>query len=291
MCFPVSLPRLRDHAPTLVASLTLLASGALFAQSATQGEVDALKAQMERMQKQYEDRISNMESQMKSLESKAQSGTILNTRILTDENGTAVAPSGPTLDEAFLKTLTRNFQFAMYARVGVLFNQHGGGAPFSFNLPDNDGGRPRLGNENDMYMEPTWIQKHILGDSPDVANVTFWLTPQIAFNHNRATAIHTIPNASDGDFNWSIREAYSEMKNVFKGAPEITFWGGARFYDRWNVDPNDYFYLDDSGYGAGVHDIDLGFGKLWLAYFGGQNDNFVSNDVGAFYKHTFDAIA
>jgi maltoporin len=217
---------------------------------------------------------------------------------LTDENGTAVVPSGPTLDASFLKTLTRNFVFQVYARAGVIFNQHGGGAPFSFNMPDNDGGRPRLGNENDFYMEPSWQQNHILGDSPDVADVSFRFTPAMFYNLNRATFNTSVINSSIGkngthdagtDAGWLLREAYSEMKNVFKGAPEVTFWGGARFYDRWNVDSNDYFYLDDSGYGAGVHDIDLGFGKLWLAYLGGQNDLFVSNNVGAFYKHTFDA--
>src|SRR3974390_136582 len=118
-----------------------------------------------------------MESQMKSLESKAQSGTILNTRILTDENGTAVAPTGPTFDEAFLKTLTRNFVFQVYCRAGVMFTNHGGSigstGSAGFNLPDNDGGRPRLGNEPDIYMELSWQQNHILGDSPDVADVSF----------------------------------------------------------------------------------------------------------------------
>ncbi|MBV8969829.1 MAG: carbohydrate porin, partial [Verrucomicrobia bacterium] len=145
-----------------------------------------------------------------------------------------------------------------------------------------------LGNENDIYMELSWQQNHILGDSPDVADVSFRVTLAIFYNLNRATFNTTAINTS-GDAGFTMREAYAEMKNVFKSAPEITFWGGERFYDRWNVDSNDYFYLDDSGYGAGVHDIDLGFGKLWLAYFGGQNDLFVSNKVGAFYKHTFDA--
>ena len=43
------------------------------------------------------------------------------------------------------------------------------------------------------------------------------------------------------------------MKNVFKSAPEVTFWGGARF----STDPEDYFWLDISGYGAGVYNIDV----------------------------------
>jgi len=79
----------------LVASLTLLASGGLFAQSADQNsgqnDVSALKTQMQKMQKDYEDRISAMEAEMKSLESKADTGSILNTRILTDADGKEVS--------------------------------------------------------------------------------------------------------------------------------------------------------------------------------------------------------
>ena len=78
---------------TLAASLTLLTTGALFAQSADQSDVSALKTQMEKMQRQYEQRISAMEAQMKSLESKADSGTILNTRILTDSEGKGGPPA------------------------------------------------------------------------------------------------------------------------------------------------------------------------------------------------------
>jgi len=87
MCFPASFPRLLGLKASLVASLALLTSGALYAQNSDSGDVNALKAQMEKMQKQYEDRISAMESKMQSLESKADSGSILNTHVLTDDNG------------------------------------------------------------------------------------------------------------------------------------------------------------------------------------------------------------
>src|SRR5262249_38651289 len=121
MNHPAKFPGLRGMKCTLAASLTLLTTGALFAQSADQSDVSALKAQMEKMQRQYEQRISAMEAQMKSLESKADSGTILNTRILTDSDGKG-GPPAPVLTEDFLKSLTRNFVFAMYARAGFMFN-------------------------------------------------------------------------------------------------------------------------------------------------------------------------
>ncbi len=64
---------------------------------------------MEKMQKEYEDRISTMESKMQSLESRAESGSILNTHVLTDADGKQYEGKGPALDESFLKSLTRNF--------------------------------------------------------------------------------------------------------------------------------------------------------------------------------------
>ena len=84
---PVSPRSLHGWKFTLVAGLSLLTTDALFAQSAGQSDVDALKAQMNQMQRQYEQRIEAMEGKMKALESNANSGSILNTRVLTDADG------------------------------------------------------------------------------------------------------------------------------------------------------------------------------------------------------------
>jgi maltoporin len=253
-------------------------------------DVSALKNQMQKMQKEYEDRISAMEAEMKSLESKADTGSILNTRILTDADGKEVA-AAPTLDESFLKSLTRNFTFSAYVRAGFQFNGNGGGGNFNFNVPNFPHfGRERLGNENDTYMELTWMQAHMLGDSPDVMDVSMTFTPAIRYVQSRASFTGSkggVEN-SGNDFDFVLRQAFLEMKNVFKGAPEITFWGGERFYDRFNTDPDDYFWLDTSGYGAGVYNIDVGVGKLAFAWLGGLNDNFLSPSIGTFFKHTFD---
>jgi maltoporin len=261
----------------------------LFAQqSGDQSDIEALKAQVQQMrqenqqlQKQYE----SMESKMQSFESKADSGSILNTHVLTDADGKQYEGKGPALDESFLKSLTRNFSFSVYVRAGVQFNGNGGSGNFSFNLPDRDGGRPRLGNESDVYMELTWKQAHMLGDNPDVMDVSMAFTPAIVYNSGRFSG-NQFPNFKNAgiqengnDFQFNLREAYLEMANVFKGAPEITFWGGLRFYDRFNIDSNDYFYLDDSGYGAGVRNIDVGIGKLWVAYIASQDNTDISTST------------
>jgi maltoporin len=295
-------PRLKGLKITLVAGIALLTTDALFAQSAGQTDVDALKAQMNQMQRQYEQRIEAMEGKMKALESNANSGSILNARVLTDADGKGEpgkAPA-PMLDESFLKSLTRNFAFNVYMRAGVAFNGSGGAqGATTFVMPDNyvGGGRStsRLGNENDFYTELSWNQAHILGDSPDLADVSFRATLQAFSNVVKSNAVNTqTPGAGVG-----IVEGYVEMKNVIKSAPEVTFWGGDRFYDRWNIDSEDYFWLNTSGFGVGVYNIPLGPGTLWLAWLGNNNDNLneagtvslfnqANDHVGNLYKQTFD---
>jgi maltoporin len=304
---PVQLPGIRGLKFTLVAGLTLLTTDALFAQSAGQNDVDALKTQMNQMQRQYEQRIEAMEAKMKALESNANSGSILNTRVLTDadgKEGPGKAPA-PMLDESFLKSLTRNFTFNVYMRAGVSFNGSGGAqGNTTFVMPDNyvGGGRStsRLGNENDFYTELSWNQAHILGDSPDLADVSFRATMQAFSSPQKTSAVNTQnPGAGVG-----MVEGYAEMKNIFKSAPEITFWGGQRFYDRYNIDSEDYFWLNTSGFGVGVYNIHVGPGNLYVAWLGNNTDNLNEatgfngasglstfnkfNHVGDFYKQTFD---
>src|SRR5260370_12157774 len=43
-----------------------------------------------------------------------------------------------------------------------------------------------------------------------------------------------------------------------------------------------------SGYGAGVKNIDVGIGKLYLAYLGGLDDDINAPTSGSFYKHSLD---
>jgi len=293
----MDFPRLSSLKITLVAGLALLTTDALFAQSADQNDVNALKSQMNQMQKQYEQRIEAMEAKMKALEV-GTTGSILNTRVLTDANGTA-APT-PMLDESFLKTLTRNFSLAVYMRAGVAMNGSGGAqGNITFTMPDNyiGGGRTtsRLGNEQDFYTEIALNQAHILGDTPDVIDVSF--TGQ--FQASSAPVKNNAVNTGTPGFSIGMNQMFVEMKNVIKCAPEITFWAGDRFYDRYNIDSEDYFWLNTSDFGIGVYNIHLGPGNLYLAWLGDNNDNIneagtvstfnsIFNHTGPLFKNVFD---
>ncbi len=113
-------------------------------------------------------------------------------------------------------------------------------------------------------MEVGPILDHMLGDDPEVMDVKFKMTFQIFSGVDKEAGL----NLSSDGFNIGLIEAYLEFKNVIKSAPEVTFWGGERFYDRYNIDSQDYFFLNTSAIGAGVYNIDLGIGSLAFAYFG-----------------------
>ncbi|QRG78889.1 maltoporin [Citrobacter sp. R56] len=63
----------------------------------------------------------------------------------------------------------------------------------------------------------------------------------------------------------AFREANVQGKNLIDWLPGSTIWAGKRFYQRHDVHMIDFYYWDISGPGAGIENIDLGFGKLSLA--------------------------
>ena len=73
----------------------------------------------------------------------------------------------------------------------------------------------------------------MLGDSPDVMDVSMTFTPAIVYKPKPRLGRHPAPSTgvqeTGNDFQFNLRQAFLEMKNVFKAAPEITFWGGPAF--------------------------------------------------------------
>jgi maltoporin len=126
----------------------------------------------------------------------------------------------------------------------------------------------RLGNENDTYMELTWQQAHLLGDSSDVMDIDMVYSLDVAYNTTKVSFTNQFVNGSQ----WAMRQAFLEAKNFVKSAPEITVWAGQRFYDRHDIHIHDLFFDDYSGYGMGLDNIDVGIGKFEIAYLGGIRD-------------------
>jgi maltoporin len=263
---PTSRPRARGLLLGLVAGATFLGVSTLSAQT-SEAELEQLKQ-----------RLAEMEAKMKSMEAQvALAGSIAQSRTLTGPDGKEVnLKEGPVVVPA-LDTFTRNFKFHLYMRAGTGFTANGVGQTFDFRVPDTGlpHGRFRLGNENDLYFETGPIWTHMLGDDPDVIDVS----AKITFGWTNGVDKGTFLGQGNENTQVFLREAYAEMKNVIKSAPEVTFWAGQRFYDRYDIHPQDYFFLDSSGFGGGAYNIDLGIGSLAIAYLGA-----IKSGTGDFWR-------
>lgn len=110
----------------------------------------------------------------------------------------------------------------------------------------------RLGNECETYAElklgqEVWKE----GDK------SFYFDTNVAYSVSQQNDWESTSLA--------FREANVQGKNLIEWLPGSTIWAGKRFYQRHDVHMIDFYYWDISGPGAGIENIDLGFGKLSLA--------------------------
>jgi maltoporin len=94
--------------------------------------------------------------------------------------------------------------------------------------------------------------------------------------------------ASNDQFH--LREAFVQVGNVLQSNPSAQFWAGERYYRRLNIDINDFYFLDMSGYGGGVENLNVGVGKLSVAYLGGAKDDLITNN-GTLRKATWTCVS
>jgi maltoporin len=60
----------------------------------------------------------------------------------------------------------------------------------------------------------------------------------------------SLNNQKQGN-DFALRQAFVEGGNV-QAIPDIRIWAGQRYYQRMDIHINDFYYLDMSGYGAGM---------------------------------------
>ncbi len=272
---------------SLLAGAACLSATSVFAQ-VTAMDMEAERAELQQQQADQQARIDALESRMRAMESSGHA------EVSVEGKKMMVTP-WPDLD-----TFTRNLAWHTYVRAGAGFWGNGLGQTGSINLPGVNG-RMRLGNENDFYMETGPELSHIIGEEPDDIDVGFKLTMQFFNGVDKRTM-----NLSNEEFQVGIVETYMTAKNVLASDPGATFWAGLRFYDRYDIHPQDYFFVGTAGMGTGITDWDVGIGKLNIAYFGaiesgaGQfwfgpdrftNFTFLENDgfaTGDLYRHILD---
>lgn len=76
-----------------------------------------------------------------------------------------------------------------------------------------------------------------------------------------------------------LPEAWAAIGNVFPGQPDMKFWAGNRFYRRYDIHENDFYFWNDSGGGGGIEDVKLPFGKFAVAWIGSSGQSGIYNGV------------
>lgn len=130
----------------------------------------------------------------------------------------------------------------------------------------------RLGNECQTYVEADFQQELFNRDGK-----TFKVETMIAYQSDQS---NDWESTKDDDSEFAIRQANIQATGVLNFAPEATLWAGKRFYQRHDIHLTDFYYWDVSGAGAGIENINVGPGKLSLAWTRSDRDDaFVQPDV------------
>lgn len=191
---------------------------------------------------------------------------------------------GWPFDVTKLYDLPRPFEFHGYLRAGFGLNGEDGKME-AFKAP-GAGAKYRLGNESDTYGEVSLTNNWLRLDEP-LKTPYVRTTVMLSFNTGENFSFDSLNNQAQGN-DIALRQAFVEAGNVIQSMPEIRFWAGQRYYQRHDIHIDDFYYLDMSGYGAGVEDVPLGnFGKLALAWLGGSVDNY-QTDHGNAAKQNID---
>ncbi|MBS0848328.1 maltoporin [Citrobacter sp. JGM124] len=149
-----------------------------------------------------------------------------------------------------LSTQAMAVDFNGYARSGIGWTGSGGEQQCFKSTGAQS--KYRLGNECETYAEIKLGQ-----ELWKEGNKSFYLDTNVAYSVSQRDDWESTSPA--------FREANLQGKDLIDALPGSTMWAGKRYYQRHDVHMIDFYYWDISGPGAGLQDIDLGFGKLSLA--------------------------
>ena len=270
-------------------------------------EADHLQQQLEQLKQEYETttqalqlRMAVLEQQIQSQKEsseKAKEATVSAADLAAERAAKAVLgesseqagakfqgaiPSEPTYDLlqeadekiAKLKEQVGAFEFHGYLRSGYGLNSEGG-QQVAFEAPGADA-KYRLGNEAETYGELIFVNNWL---NPDQTANKAWMKTEIMIEANTTNSSNSasFPNGI-GDDQFRLREAFVQAGNVLESQPNAKFWAGQRYYRRQHIDIDDFYYLDPSGYGGGVEDLNIGFGKLAVAFLSAARPDIVTQN-------------
>ncbi|MFW2405292.1 MAG: carbohydrate porin, partial [Gammaproteobacteria bacterium] len=259
----------RRIAVVVLLHLGLSATPAAYADDA---ELEQLRTDVAELRRAYEARIGNLERRIEELETEQDNAPATPAKTMANTTSPPLASLSEEEQRSLIEKglgaydVSRGFNFHGYFRSGKGIDRDGN-VMEPFQAPGSQA-KYRLGNEGETYIETAFGYSFPELELP--ANESFTITLRPAF---------VVPDERFGSTpQFSIREAYAEGRGVWRAQPEAAFWAGERYYDRWDLHMNDFFYYDMSGFGGGVKDLQLGdFGKMAIAWLGGSIDVLESN--------------
>ena len=281
-----------------------------------QKQLNELKQQYEKSTDEFQQRIASLEQQIekqkeatekaKEAAEKAKEGKVSAIELAAEDAARKALlgeddqvgakfqgdlPSEPTYDllrEADVKIEKLNeqvgaFEFHGYLRSGYGLNGDGG-QQVAFQAPGTDA-KYRLGNEAETYGEFIFVNNWL---NPDRGSDKAWLKTEVMIEANTTNSASYANFANGtGDDQFRLREAFVQAGHLFDVQPEAKFWAGERYYRRQHIEIDDFYPLDMSGYGAGVEDLNVGIGKMSVAFLSGARPDIVTN-VGNLAKNNID---
>src|SRR5712671_8028557 len=273
-----------------------------------QKQVEQLKQQYEQTTREMQQRISTLEQQIaeqKANSEKAKQGTVSSVELAAEQAAQKAAlgqsgqvgakyqghlPSEPTYDllneaESKISSLQEqlgSFEFHGYFRSGYGLNSEGG-SQVALQAPGADA-EYRLGNEAETYGEFIFVNNWL---NPERNSDKAWVKTEVMLEANTTnSASYSNLNSSVGTDQFRLREAFVRGGNFFESQPDAKFWAGEHYYRRQHIEIDDFYPLDMSGYGAGIEDLNLRFGKVAVSYLAGarpdittENGNYIKSNI------------
>ena len=263
----------RSRRAALVALALFLVVPAAAEEEPTAGELAELRGLIEEMRQAHAAEVESLTQRIDELEGEQSRRDDPAPRVRAVETEPVIYDrEGPVMErlerlERHLdleeSDITRGFTFSGYFRSGYGIDQESEKLE-AFQAPNADS-KYRLGNEEETYVETTFIYDFPMLQLGEGKEFYVQFRPS-----------YLVPDADFNESSFSLREAWAGARGVWDANPTAAFWAGQRFYDRFDVHMTDFYYLDMSGFGGGVEDLQVGdWGKFAIAWFGGTLDSFV----------------
>jgi maltoporin len=255
--------------------------------SASAQDPGELRRQLQELKQQYEQTAEDLRHRIAALEQQLEQQKPVTPEATQFQGRVPSRPTYDLLQEAEtaiteLQQQVSTFEFHGYFRSGYGVNSKGG-QQVAFQAP-GAGAKYRLGNEAETYGEFILVNNW---RNPEHRADKAWFKTEAMLEANTSNSASYANFNSLGNDQFRLREAFVRGGNLFESQPEAKVWAGERYYRRQHLEINDFFPLDMSGYGAGVEDVNLGFGKMAVGYLAGARPD-VATDNGNYIKSNFD---